>query len=51
MRILNKPIENNDPEPSPNFEYHVYEAEEESEEDSGIPTKITRLLEHEEKTI
>ncbi|XP_058751472.1 uncharacterized protein LOC131624533 [Vicia villosa] len=46
---LDKPAENNDPRPSPKFEYHVYEAEEESNEE--IPKEITRLLEHEEKII
>lgn len=49
--MSNKPIENNDPGPSPSFEFPVYEAKEESEEDGDIPKKITRLLEHQEKTI
>lgn len=49
--INSKPIQNNDPTPSPNFEFPVYEAGEESEEDNDIPEQITRLLEHEEKTI
>lgn len=47
----NKPIENNDPAFSPNFEFPVYGVEEESEEDDDISEEITRLLEHEEKTI
>lgn len=47
----NKPIENNDPAPSPNFEFPIYEMKEDSEEDNGIPEEITWLLEHEEKTI
>ena len=49
--INSKLIQNNDPTPSPNFEFPVYEAEEESEEDNDIPEEITLLLEHEEKTI
>lgn len=47
----NKPIKNNGHTPSPNFEFHVYEVEEESEEDCDILEEITRLLEDEEKTI
>jgi hypothetical protein len=35
--------------PSCNFEFPVYEAEEEEEE--NIPDEISRLLENEEKTI
>lgn len=51
-RLMNsKPIENNDPALSSKLEFPIYEAEEESEEDSDIPKEITRLLEHEEKTI
>ncbi|KAI5386512.1 hypothetical protein KIW84_072877 [Lathyrus oleraceus] len=46
---LIKPIEHNDPTPSPNFEFPVYEAEEDDVEE--IPDEITRLLEHEEKII
>ena len=42
-------IKTNEPIPSCNFESHVYEAEEEEEED--IPDEISRLLENEEKTI
>ena len=44
-----KPIEHNDPTPSPNFEFPVFEAEEDNVEE--IPDEITRLLEHEEKII
>ncbi|KAI5403438.1 hypothetical protein KIW84_050853 [Lathyrus oleraceus] len=46
---LIKPIEHNDPTPSPNFEFPVFEAEEDGVEE--IPDEITRLLEHEEKII
>src|SRR3954466_183687 len=35
--------------PSPNFEFPVFEAEEEEEEE--IPDEISRLLKHEERTI
>ncbi|KAI5399128.1 hypothetical protein KIW84_064489 [Lathyrus oleraceus] len=47
--LIPKPIEHNDPTPSPNFEFPVFEAEEDDVE--GIPDEITRLLEHEEKII
>ncbi|KAI5421371.1 hypothetical protein KIW84_044984 [Lathyrus oleraceus] len=46
---LIKPIEHNDPTPSPNFEFPVFETEEDDVEE--IPDEITRLLEHEEKII
>ncbi|KAI5423838.1 hypothetical protein KIW84_030166 [Lathyrus oleraceus] len=46
---LIKPIEHNDPTPSPNFEFPVFEAKEDDVEE--IPDEITRLLEHEEKII
>ncbi|KAI5400872.1 hypothetical protein KIW84_065643 [Lathyrus oleraceus] len=46
---LIKPIEHNDPTPSPKFEFPVFEAEEDDVEE--IPDEITRLLEHEEKII
>ncbi|KAI5443780.1 hypothetical protein KIW84_012430 [Lathyrus oleraceus] len=46
---LIKPIEHNDPTPSPNFESPVFEAEEDDVEE--IPDEITCLLEHEEKII
>ncbi|KAI5430618.1 hypothetical protein KIW84_034997 [Lathyrus oleraceus] len=47
--LILKPIEHNDPTPSPNFEFHVFEAEEDDVE--GIPDEISRLLEHEKKII
>ncbi|KAI5430105.1 hypothetical protein KIW84_034613 [Lathyrus oleraceus] len=46
---LIKPIEHNDPTPSPNFEFPIFEAEEDDVEE--IPDEITRLLEHKEKII
>ncbi|GAU52002.1 hypothetical protein TSUD_418060, partial [Trifolium subterraneum] len=46
---INEPVEHNDPRPSPNFEFTVYEAEE--EEDEGIPDEIKRLLDQEKKVI
>ncbi|KAI5436001.1 hypothetical protein KIW84_022435 [Lathyrus oleraceus] len=48
-KLISKPIEHNDPTPSPNFEFPVFEAEEDDVE--GIPDEITRLLEHEKKII
>ena len=47
--MISKPIEHNDPTPSPNFEFPVFEAEEDDVEE--IPDEITRLLEHEEKDL
>src|SRR4030043_1275191 len=44
----NKPVEQYNPMPSPNFEFPVFEAEEEEEE---IPKEIARLLEQERKGI
>ncbi|GAU44160.1 hypothetical protein TSUD_399820 [Trifolium subterraneum] len=46
---INEPVEHNVPRPSPNFEFPVYEAEE--EEDEGIPDEIKRLLDQEKKVI
>ncbi|KAI5390301.1 hypothetical protein KIW84_075563 [Lathyrus oleraceus] len=46
--VLN-PIEYNDPSPSPNFEFHVFEAEEESGVE--VSDELSRLLEQDEKTI
>ncbi|KAI5390126.1 hypothetical protein KIW84_075450 [Lathyrus oleraceus] len=48
-KLILKPIEHNDPTPSPNFEFPIFEAEEDDVE--GIPDEITRLLEHEKKII
>lgn len=42
-------IKTNDPIPSCNFEFPMYEAEEEEEE--NIPDEISKLLKNEEKTI
>ncbi|KAI5382550.1 hypothetical protein KIW84_070110 [Lathyrus oleraceus] len=47
--MLIKPIEHNDPTPSPNFEFPVFEAKEDDVEE--IVDEISRLLEHEEKII
>ncbi|KAI5423716.1 hypothetical protein KIW84_030078 [Lathyrus oleraceus] len=47
--LISKPIEHNDPTPSPNFEFPIFEAEEDDVEE--IPDEITRLLEHEKKII
>ncbi|GAU31738.1 hypothetical protein TSUD_146250 [Trifolium subterraneum] len=46
---INKPVEHHDPRPSPNFEFPVYEAVE--EEDEEIPDEIRRLLDQEKRTI
>ncbi|KAI5408296.1 hypothetical protein KIW84_054207 [Lathyrus oleraceus] len=48
-KLVSKPIEYNDPTPSPNFEFLVFEAEEESDEE--VSDELSRLLEHEEKAI
>ncbi|KAI5401652.1 hypothetical protein KIW84_066214 [Lathyrus oleraceus] len=48
-KLISKPIEHNDPTPSPNFEFPVFEAEEDDVEE--IPDEIIRLLEHEKKII
>ena len=48
-RLNHEPIEKHDPMPSPNFEFPVFEAEEEEIEE--IPEEISRLLEKEEKVI
>jgi hypothetical protein len=47
--LVPNPIEYNDPSPSPNFEFPVFEAEEESDEE--VSDELSRLLEHDEKTI
>ncbi|KAI5400066.1 hypothetical protein KIW84_065126 [Lathyrus oleraceus] len=46
-KLIPKPIEHNDPTPSPNFEFPVFEAEEDDVE--GIPDEISRLLGQEKK--
>ncbi|KAI5400183.1 hypothetical protein KIW84_065203 [Lathyrus oleraceus] len=48
-KLVSKPIEYNDPTPSPNFEFPVFEAEEESEEE--MSDELSRLLKHKEKSI
>jgi len=45
---INEPVEQDNPMLSPNFEFPVYEAEEEEE---AIPDEISRLLEHERRAI
>ncbi|XP_058758232.1 uncharacterized protein LOC131631452 [Vicia villosa] len=47
--LAHEPIECNNPMPFPNFEFPVFEAEEEEEEE--IPDEISRLLKHEERAI
>ncbi|KAI5419995.1 hypothetical protein KIW84_043967 [Lathyrus oleraceus] len=48
-KLVLNPIEYNDPSPSPNFEFHVFEAEDES--DVEVSDELSRLLEQDEKTI
>ena len=48
-RLINKPVEYNDPAPSPNFEYLVYGAED--GEYNEIPEEVSWLLEREESSI
>ncbi|KAI5407865.1 hypothetical protein KIW84_053922 [Lathyrus oleraceus] len=48
-KLVPKPIEYNDPSPSRNFEFHVFEAEEES--DIEVSDELSRLLDQDEKTI
>ena len=48
-RLIKKPIEYNDPAPSPNFEYPVFGAEE--EESDEILEEVSRLLERKENSI
>jgi hypothetical protein len=48
--LVLKPIEYNDLTPSPNFDFPVFEVEEESD-DVEIYDELSRLLEHEEKSI
>ena len=47
--MVPNPIEYNDPSPSPNFEFPVFEAEEES--DVELSDELSRLLEQDEKII
>ncbi|KAI5410058.1 hypothetical protein KIW84_055513 [Lathyrus oleraceus] len=47
--LVSNPIEYNDPSPSPNFEFHVFEAEEESDEE--VSDELSRLLKQDEKII
>ena len=47
--MVPNPIEYNDPSPSPNFKFPVFEAEEES--DVEMSDELSRLLEQDEKTI
>ena len=47
--IIKNPIEKRDHVPSPNFEFLVFEAEE--EEDEEIPDEISPLLQQEERAI
>ncbi|KAI5409637.1 hypothetical protein KIW84_055177 [Lathyrus oleraceus] len=48
-KLVPNPIEYNDPSPSPNFEFLVFEAEEES--DVEVSDELSRLLEQDEKII
>ncbi|KAI5434066.1 hypothetical protein KIW84_021072 [Lathyrus oleraceus] len=47
--MVSKPIEYNDPTPSSNFEFLVFDAEEGTDEE--VSNELSRLLEHEEKAI
>ncbi|KAI5445720.1 hypothetical protein KIW84_013809 [Lathyrus oleraceus] len=48
-QLVPNPIEYNDPSPSPNFEFLVFEAKEES--DVEVSDELSHLLEQDEKTI
>ncbi|KAI5396008.1 hypothetical protein KIW84_062272 [Lathyrus oleraceus] len=48
-KLVPNPIEYNDPSPSPNFEFPVFDAEEES--DLEVSEELYRLLEKDEKII
>ncbi|KAI5436307.1 hypothetical protein KIW84_022686 [Lathyrus oleraceus] len=48
-KLVSKPIEYNDPTPSPNFEFLVFEVEDESDEE--VFDELSHLLEHKEKAI
>ena len=47
--LIKKPVEYNDPAPSPNFDCLVFGAEEEDYD--GIPEEVSRLFEREKKAI
>ena len=47
--LIKKPVEYNDPAPSPNFKCPVFGAEEEVYDE--ILEEVSRFLEHEENTI
>ncbi|KAI5384904.1 hypothetical protein KIW84_071767 [Lathyrus oleraceus] len=49
-KLVLKPIEYNDPTPSPNFDFPVFEVEEEGD-DEEVSDELSRLLEHEGKAI
>ncbi|KAI5420203.1 hypothetical protein KIW84_044114 [Lathyrus oleraceus] len=49
-KLVLKPIEHNDPTPSPNLDFPVFEAEEENN-DENVYEELSRLLETEERTI
>ena len=48
-RLVPNPFEYNDPSPSPNFEFPVFEAEEENDEE--VSDELSRLFKHDEKAI
>ena len=50
-KIIDKSVESNDSSPSHTFEFPIYQAEEEGEEDCDIPDELARLLEHESKAL
>ncbi|KAI5395480.1 hypothetical protein KIW84_061884 [Lathyrus oleraceus] len=49
-QMILKPIERNDLTPSPNFDFPMFEAKEEND-DEEVSDELYNLLEHEEKTI
>ncbi|KAI5407383.1 hypothetical protein KIW84_053582 [Lathyrus oleraceus] len=49
-KLILKSIEYNDPTPSPNFDFPVFEVEEETD-DEEVSDELSSLLEHEEKAI
>ncbi|KAI5388223.1 hypothetical protein KIW84_074059 [Lathyrus oleraceus] len=48
-KLVSKPIEYNDPSPSPDFDFPMFKAEEENDEE--MYDELSRLLEHKEKSI